>query len=76
MGTAYRKREDAGWELYRAIGAEITRDAIRADRLLPAYHGTAHEDDARRSSLLPELLQNFPHYPLFFGMAAMKASAS
>ena len=55
---AHRTEKDkmlAG-ELYRATGSEIAADAIRADRLLRAYNVTGAEDEARRSTLLNELL--------------------
>jgi maltose O-acetyltransferase len=56
MAHRTEKEKMLAGELYRAIGPEITADAMRADKLLRAYNATGTDDAARRSMLLHELL--------------------
>jgi maltose O-acetyltransferase len=54
-GRSEKEKMLAG-ELYRAVGPEITADALRADRLLRAYNATGAEEAVRRRAILGDLL--------------------
>ncbi|WP_119679895.1 sugar O-acetyltransferase [Indioceanicola profundi] len=54
-GRSEKQKMLAG-ELYRAVGPEITADALRADRLLRAYNATGADEAARRGAILEELM--------------------
>ena len=56
MAHRTEKEKMLAGELYRAAGPEIVADAMRADRLLRAYNTTETVDEARRLTLLHELL--------------------
>lgn len=56
MAHRTEKEKMLAGELYRAAGPEIVADAMQADRLLRAYNTTETVDEARRLTLLHELL--------------------